>query len=128
MNAESAIRPFMSLFATGRHPASPWYFPGFCGKPVAPHSYGHSLARAARRLGLPHCTPHSIRAYFVTLHRRAGLADSAIAALIGDKTVSLISQTYGDAPQGDKLSFLPANGLPAWLKWSAAETKIARIA
>lgn len=111
-----------------RHPASPWYFPGFCGKPVAPHSYGHSLARAARRLGLPHCTPHSIRAYFVTLHRRAGLADSAIAALIGDKTVSLISQTYGDAPQGDKLSFLPANGLPAWLKWSAAETKIARIA
>lgn len=111
-----------------RHPASPWYFPGFCGKPIAPHSYGHSLARAARRLGLPHCTPHSIRAYFVTLHRRAGLADSAIAALIGDKTVSLISQTYGDAPQGDKLSFLPANGLPAWLKWSAAETKIARIA
>lgn len=110
-----------------RYPQSPWYFPGRSGQLVAAHSYAHSLARACRRLQLPHTTPHAIRAYFVTLHRRAGVADSVIAALIGDQTVSLISQTYGDAPTGDKLTFLPANRLPAWLRWQPEERKLVRL-
>jgi len=139
--SKSGVNPFVEMSPTlaqmldcferwhaKRYPKSPWYFPGRSGRQIAEHTYAHSLARACRVLGVPHTTPHAIRAYFVTLHRRAGVADSRIAAMIGDQTVSLISETYGDTPDGDKLSFLPANGLPAWLKWSAAETKIARIA
>ena len=135
--SKSGVNPFIELtpdFRTlldcflrwhaARFPKSPWYFPGRTGECVCDNTYCHALARACRQTGLPHTTPHAIRAYFVTLHRRNGVADSVIAAMIGDQTVSLISQTYGDAPQGDNLTFLPANRLPAYLRWQPAEAKI----
>lgn len=135
--SKSGVNPFVELspdframldcfllWHTARFPESPWYFPGRTGECICDNTYCHALARACRQTGLPHTSPHAIRAYFVTLHRRNGVADSVIAAMIGDQTVSLISQTYGDAPQGDNLTFLPANRLPAYLRWQPAEAKI----
>ena len=115
-----------------RFPRSKVYFPcrhrQSTDEPVFKSVHGKAMARACRELGLPHTTPHALRAYYVTKRRRDGAHDSLVAAEIGDATVSLISTTYGDTPGGEKLSWLPATGLPAWLKWQPPGQKIARIA
>lgn len=111
-----------------RFPKAQSYFPGPMGQVVDAGSHGHALTRAAKELGLSQITPHGIRAYYVTKRRRDGVLDSHVAAEIGDKTVSLISTTYGDEPGGQPLTWTPAGTLPAWLRWQPTAEKIARIA
>lgn len=111
-----------------RFPKFKPYFPGPFGTVVDAGSHGHALTRACAVLKLDPITPHGFRAYYVTKRRRDGILDSHIAAEIGDKTVALISQTYGDEPGGEKLTWTPAEGLPAWLRWQPEHSKIARIA
>ena len=91
---------------------------------VGKQSLGHALRRACESLGMAHVTPHGCRAYYVTMRRRQGATDAVIASEIGDRTVSLIAQTYGDLPGGEELSFLPASGLPAWQLWRSRDSKI----
>jgi len=110
-----------------RFPKAKAYFPSPDGE-LHHVSHCKALTRAARTLGLPHITPHGLRSYYVTKRRRDGILDSHIAAEIGDKTVSLIATTYGDTPGGQKLSWLPSQGLPAWTLWQNQQQKIARIA
>jgi len=82
-------------------------------------------------LVLPHVTAHGLRSFYVTKRRSDGIADAQIAAEIGDNNVEMISQTYGDRPPnwtgGQKLSFLPSEGLPAWRRWAPAQDKIVAI-
>lgn len=111
-----------------RYPKNPFYFPGRMGGCVGEFGHGHALARAARVLELPHTTPHALRAYYVTKRRRDGIPDAYVAAEIGDKTVALISETYGDVPGGTPLSWTPTTRLPAWLLWQDHHQKIERIA
>lgn len=110
-----------------RFPRHQPYFPGPFGNVVSPPGHGHALTRACKQLGLPHLSPHGLRAYYVTKHRREGITDAAIAAQIGDKTVALISTIYGDIPGGQKLAWLPDQGLPAWQLWLPAQQKIVRL-
>ena len=77
-------------------------------------SFGVALGAAARRLGLPHCTPHGLRSYFATKHLRDGLRSEEIASLMGDQTVKLITSTYTDNVKGEKLHWKPKTGVPAW--------------
>lgn len=124
---------------------SPWFFPGRpankrkSGKEVSSKAIGelhgrmrkdsfrHALYRASQELGLPRCSPHGLRSFYVTKRRSDGAPDIQIAAEIGDRTVSLISQTYGDVPPNwfgkHKISFRPSTGEPAWkLKlWKKSE-------
>ena len=89
------------------------FFPASAG---AGHreSFGVALGAAARRLGLPHVTPHGLRSYFATKHLRDGLRSEEIASLMGDQTVKLITSTYTDNVKGEKLYWKPKNGVPAW--------------
>lgn len=79
------------------------------------------LAVELNRLkGFPKVTSHGMRAFFVTKMRRDGHDDRDIAAMIGDKTVSLIQTTYGQPRPGEPmLSFRRADGTAAWDKWLA---------
>jgi integrase len=81
-------------------------------------SFGAALGTAARRLGLPHVTPHGYRSYFATKHRRDGKRSEEIASLMGDKTVGLVDSTYADNVKGEKLHWKPKKGIPAWTRWS----------
>jgi integrase len=113
---------------TARHPRAKVYFPGPFGDVVDAGSHGHALSRACGQLALPKITPHGFRAYYVTKRRRDGAMDSHVAAEIGDKTVALISQTYGDEPGGKPLAWTPEGQLPVWLRWQPEAAKIERIA
>ena len=85
------------------------------GRAASRHeSFGVALGAAARRLGLPHCTPHGCRSYFATKHRRDGKRSEEIASLMGDKTVGLVDSTYADNVKGEKLHWKPQKGVPAW--------------
>lgn len=110
-----------------RFPRSKVYFPGPFGTVVNAGSHGHALARACAALDLAKVTPHGFRAYYVTKRRRDGAMDSQVAAEIGDKTVALISQTYGDAPGGEPLTWTPAEGLPSWLRWQPTAAKVVKF-
>ena len=110
-----------------RFPKSPEYFPGVDG-PLDETSYSKAVARAARKLGLPHITPHGFRSYCATKHLRDGKTHAEVAGIIGDKTAALIGSTYADAPGGAKLFWLPKQGLPAWSLWQDQAAKIGRIA
>lgn len=110
-----------------RFPKAKAYFPGPDG-PLDKTSYSKAVARAARKLTLPHITPHGFRSYCATKHLRDGKTHAEVAGIIGDKTASLIGSTYADAPGGAKLLWLPSKGLPAWSLWQAQAAKIARIA
>lgn len=108
--------------------ATDWFFPGNDGiSRIGSESFSHSLPRAALKLGLPHVTPHGLRAYYATKRLRDGASPALVAAEIGDQTVSLISTTYADHAGGAKLSWLPSTGLPAWLRWQPAAQKIVGI-
>lgn len=96
---------------------SVWWLPGRDpAQPLDKTSLAHALARVTKELGLPRRTSHGLRAYFVTLQRRAGFRDEEVAEMIGDKTVSLIQSTYGERRFGEaKLSWRSEQ--PAWSKW-----------
>lgn len=96
---------------------SVWWLPGRDpGQPLDKTSLAHALARITKELGLPRRTSHGLRAFFVTLQRRAGYRDEEVAEMIGDKTVSLIQSTYGERRFGEaKLSWRSEN--PAWSRW-----------
>lgn len=112
-----------------RYPRSKWYFPGLMANTlVDAGSHGKAIARAAQMLNLPKITPHGFRAYYVTKRRRDKIPDPMVAAEIGDKTVALISNTYGETPGKGPLGWKPSNGLPSWQRWRSAATKVARIA
>ena len=110
-----------------RFPKAKEYFPGPAG-PLDETSYSKAVSRAARKLGLSHITPHGFRSYCATKHLRDGKTHAEVAAIIGDKTASLIGSTYADAPGGAKLFWLPGQGMPAWSLWQDQAAKIARIA
>lgn len=114
-----------------RH-ASPLWFPGQAKhSPMTEGSLAAALVRACKTLGLPRCSPHGFRSFYVTLRRSEGASDVQIASEIGDKTVSVISESYGDVPPNwkgqNQLSFLPAEGLPAWERWKPREEKIVSL-
>lgn len=115
-----------------RFPSSPCYFPS----PVSPRqpidisAIGHALQRVSRSLGVKR-TMHGARSYYVTLRRSLGISDAQIASEIGDSTVELIHQTYGDRPPnwtgGAVLSWLPGQGLPAWAQWRPECEKVVEL-
>jgi len=112
-----------------RHPGIAWFFPGRRNasgiiQAVDKNALGHALRRSSKALGFGHITPHGCRAYYVTMRRRQNATDALIAAEIGDRTVAMISQTYGDLPGGVDLSCLPREGLPAWQLWRSSDSKI----
>lgn len=111
-----------------RFPESKYYFPGPTGEVVDIAAPVRAITRACRKLGLPHITPHGLRAYYVTKRRRDGVNDNIVAAEIGDTSVALIATTYGRNVGGTKLHWLPSEGLPAWLLWQEQSAKIARMA
>lgn len=111
-----------------RFPKVKEYFPGPSG-PLDTASYCKAVSRAAAKLQLSHITPHGIRAYGATKELRDGKTHAEVAAMLGDKTAALIGSTYADAPgEGEKLHYLPTQGLPAWTLWADQQQKIARIA
>lgn len=108
-----------------RYPDCEYYFPGATGAgPVDECSFNHALTRECRRQNLKHITPHGFRSYFATKLHRDGFADEDIAAAIGDKTVAVVQNTYRDRRSGERLSWLPPEGLPGWLLFAKAETKV----
>ena len=90
------------------------FFPVSAAATGRQESFGSALSSAARRLGLPHVTPHGLRSYFATKHLRDGLRSEEIASLMGDQTVKLITSTYTDNVKGEKLHWKPKTGVPAW--------------
>lgn len=98
---------------------SPWFFPGRTpGEEMRKDSFRTALYRACAQVAIGECSPHGLRSFYVTKRRSDGVADVQIAAEIGDRTVALISQTYGDVPPNwfgaGQISFLPKEGEPAW--------------
>lgn len=97
----------------------PWYFPATDpSKSILGTALSIQMRRQSEILQIsPTITPHGLRAYYVTKRRSDGASDAQIAVEIGDQTVSLISQVYGEAPpnwQGrEKLHWMP-NDDPAW--------------
>lgn len=91
---------------------SPWMFPGQDGvRSVTPGALTRKLAVACKKAGFDKWTSHGMRSLYVTIRRSQGISDAQIAGEIGDRTVSLISTTYGDRPPnwsgGEVLSFEP---------------------
>lgn len=107
-----------------RFPKAKHYFPDHTGAgPLNRYALGRALRAACKSLGLPAITPHGLRSFYVTKRRSDGLADTVIAGEIGDQTVSLMNTTYGSRPPnwtgGNPLSWVPMDGNPCWLPWSA---------
>jgi hypothetical protein len=102
-------------------PDSPWYFPSpeDPSNPVTARALVRKLAElhkagdVARKM-----TSHGMRAFYVLVRRSQGAPDGQICSEIGDKTISLIENTYGALPPnwkgGKEISFMPAKGQPAW--------------
>jgi integrase len=136
--SKSGVNPFVVLhpdlreaikahraWLHARHPSVPWWFPSprVKGQAVDSHALAHALRRVTEAMGIPARTAHGARAYYVTLRRSQGIGDPQIAAEIGDKSVALISNTYGQVPPGwrggPELSWLPSDGSGPW--WSVLE-------
>lgn len=101
-----------------RFPDSQQFFPGRTGfENVVAGSFGHSVTAIMQSLNLPHVTPHGFRAFYATKRLRDGARTVDIAAEMGDKTVALVETIYADNPDGKKLWWTPADGLPAWHGW-----------
>lgn len=115
-------------FPAGTRHFTPWWFPGQSRGQMQKDSFRHAVYRACSDLELPRVSPHGFRSFYVTKRRSEGAPDVQIAIEIGDKTVAVISESYGDVPPNwvgqEKLSFMPKEGLPAWARWKAQETKI----
>jgi integrase len=102
-----------------RYPDSPWYFPGISiALPLSRRTLTQRLGVVCKDLGLPHVTSHGLRAFHVTVRRSRGESDSQVAAAIGNQTVALVQNVYGDLPMswsgGESLSFAPKSGPKAW--------------
>jgi len=70
-----------------------------------PSAFRRLLAKACKKLGVHHVTPHGLRSFFVTQARQWGLTDAEIAQLIGDKTgPSIVAEVYGDVRPGHLLN------------------------
>jgi integrase len=115
-----------------RYPESPWWFPGQDKtEQLSAGAFCYALDRACKALGMPKCSPHGFRAFYVTKRRSEGIMDAQIASEIGDRTVAVIAESYGDRPPNwtgqEKLSFLPKEGLPAWERWREKERKIVSL-
>ena len=105
-----------------RYPDSKWYFPNHDGsQPADRHVIARQIRAAQVALELPAITPHGYRSYFSTKHRSDGMNDAQIAFLMGDKTVRLVNDNYGDTPEswtgGTKLTWLPRKEKVAWQGW-----------
>lgn len=113
--AKSGVNPYVIMhpnlcacitahrkWLTRAHRGSPWWFPSprRKGVPVEHTSLVHALRRVTAALGVGHRTGHGLRAFYVTVRRSQGISDVQIAAEIGDKSVALISSTYGQVPPG----------------------------
>lgn len=101
-----------------RYPTHDWYFPGrLAGLPVSGQAMNHALTDACKALGIPHVTPHGLRAYYVNTCRRWGMTDTIIAQRLGDRTgAAIIERVYGAAqPAYDNaLDWLPTTEPIAW--------------
>ena len=100
-----------------RHGAAAASLPFFSGGAAAGRgqkSFGAKLGVTAKRLGLPHVTPHGMRSYFATKHWRDKKRPEEIARLMGDQSVALVQSTYADMEKGAKLAWVPKDGRPAW--------------
>jgi integrase len=113
---------------SARFPDSAWYFPNLTGEQIHRRQIYECLVRAAKRLGLPHVTPHGFRSFYVTKRRSDGVTDTVIAGETGDKTVALMQTTYGERPKnwlgGDPIGWLPKEGKPAWEIWQQKNRSI----
>jgi len=101
----------------GRHPKSPWWFPGRGGKGVIDiTSLTHALTRAGELFDGPR-TAHGLRSFYVTVRRSQGVSDAQIALELGQISGgSVIVKTYGDASPR-KLDWCPSGDAPAWSPW-----------
>lgn len=104
-----------------RWPECPYFFPGQLGVTALERTVlTRRLSVVCPRLGVGKITSHGLRAYFVTVMRSRGMSNEQVAALIGDRTASLIETTYGALPEvwagGDPMGFTPERSLPAWEK------------
>jgi integrase len=134
--AKSGVNPYVVLhpdlrscitahhkWLARRQRGSPWWFPSprVKGVPVEHTSLVHALRRVTAAVGVGHRTGHGLRAFYVTVRRSQGISDGQIAAEIGDKSVALISTTYGQVPPGwrggPELSWRPTDGIPSF--WDA---------
>lgn len=121
------LRGFLYWHAQ-RFPDNPYFFPSPFGGVIGEKQFGRAVVAAGKALQLPgHITPHGFRAFYVTKRRRDLIPDPVVAAEIGDKTVSLIASTYGETPGKGRLSWLPKEGLPAWLRWRSEADKMAAV-
>ena len=77
-----------------------------------------ALNIASEKLGLPHFTPHSMRAFYVKVRRSQGADDSTIASELGQTSKGdLIRNTYGNPDElvgGKMFDWLPEDAAPAW--------------
>lgn len=109
------------------HPGNPWWFPGTDGGKMPEATLRSRLNVLGKELGWPNRTSHGLRAYFVTVWRSLGRSNEQVAAMIGDRTSSLIETTYGALPEvwsgGAPLSFMPTDSPPAWrrITWEMKE-------
>lgn len=116
LKIDADLRELLTAHKAWKTVDSPWYFPGLSGGlPLTRFALSHRLK--SMKLG-KRITSHGLRAYFVTLHRSRGLGNEQVAALIGDRTSSLIETTYGALPEvwsgGEPLGFMPKNCKKAW--------------
>lgn len=108
-----------------RNRETEWFFPGHkYDTVIAKGSFGHSLTGTTMGLKLAHVTPHGYRAFYATKRLRDGARPVDIAAEMGDKTVALVETIYADNPDGKKLWWSPADGLPAWHSWLPTGKKV----
>lgn len=96
--------------------------------PTGKSTLTHAMKRPIRDLQLPHRKVHGFRSFYVTKRRSDGASDEQIAAEIGDKDTKQISKTYGDRPPnwsgGKNIEWLPADGKPAWSRWSPVKSPL----
>lgn len=105
------------------YPDNEWFFPGRehgRNQPVTEQALSHALRRICRNRERK-IKPHGNRAFYVTVRRSWGVADNQIAYEIGHSSGgSTLESVYGGVPphwskgEGPKMSWLPANGRPAW--------------
>lgn len=74
-----------ALLAMPTNTLSEWVFPAKNGKPHCPGFLRKPLMAAAKKLGLPHLTPHRLRASFASLHAAAGTPLSELQTMMGHK-------------------------------------------
>lgn len=95
---------------------SPWYFPSPRNPavPVSRDGLGQAMRRTCKKLGIPPCSPHGLRSYFVNVLRSQGVMDAEIALRIGHRSGGrLIVDVYGEVlPRA--ITFIPHNK-PDWV-------------